>query len=121
MANKGILPPLVLPSDYANLQSRVGEWAEKTFPKATNMSICNHLVREVRELEEYCLVPDKYNDSQTLRQEMGSEIADCIQLLYHIAHRNGIDVNREVILKFNENQKRRWNEPDSDGVSEHVK
>jgi NTP pyrophosphatase (non-canonical NTP hydrolase) len=99
----------------------VGEWAEETFPKSTNASICNHLEREVRELEELCMIPDKYTDSFTLRKELSEEIADCVLLLMHLAHRNGIDIDNAVLSKHAVNVSRKWGEPDKFGVVEHIK
>lgn len=83
----------------------VGRWAQDQFKQATNQSIINHLKREVKELED--------NPNST-------EVADCVLLLMHLAHRNGWNLGEAVQTKFLINIQRQWGPVDSEGVSEHV-
>jgi NTP pyrophosphatase (non-canonical NTP hydrolase) len=86
---------------------RCGSWADVTFSKATPSSICEHLRREVVELKD--------------RSDDVEEAADCMLLLFHLAHKRGWNLEQAVINKFEKNQKRKWGEPDAHGVVEHVR
>lgn len=92
---------------WDQLQVVIGTWGDKTFKKATNVSIINHLRREVEELA----APD--SDPE--------ELADCAMLLIHLAHKWRISLFVEIVRKFEINQKRKWGKPDAFGVVEHVR
>lgn len=83
------------------------EWANATFPKATQFSRAEHLRREAVELL------DDPNNS--------SEMADVFMLLGHLANHAGVDLAAAVRTKLEENRQRTWGEPDHDGVVEHVR
>jgi hypothetical protein len=85
----------------------VGTWGTKVFTTATPDSICAHLRKEVLELSA------KPDDEE--------EGADCILLIYHLAHRQGWNLEQAVRNKFEKNKKRKWGAPDADGVCEHVR
>ena len=88
----------------SNFQIQVGEWGDRTFPNGTPESIVAHLKREVKELAE---------------SHVPEEAADCFLLLLHHAHRCGYDLMIEAFKKFEINKKRKWGEPDKEGVIEH--
>lgn len=95
--------------DFGKLNAMVyecGTWADKTFSKATPESITEHLRREVLELIEH---PD---DSE--------ECADCMLLLFHLAHKQGWSMEQAIMEKFAKNKGRVWGEPDAHGVVEHI-
>jgi NTP pyrophosphatase (non-canonical NTP hydrolase) len=48
------------------------------------------------------------------------EAADCMLLLFHMAHKNGWNLEQAVIDKFEKNKKREWGKPDAHGVVEHL-
>ena len=97
---------LVSRGSESHIQKTVGEWGCETFSKATNTTIIAHLKREVNELEDDC-------DPE--------EAADCLLLLLHLAHREKFDLLAEAQKKFAINKKRKWGEPDSEGVVEHIR
>ena len=88
-------------------QLEVGEWANETFPKATNKTIIAHMKREIVELEN--------------AQNIGEECADIYHMLLHLAYRNGFDLYSAARAKFKTNKLRKWGKPDHEGVVEHVK
>lgn len=92
---------------YINdLVHKVGVWSNKTFDRATPSSILAHLKLEVQELS------DNPTDVE--------EAADCVLLLFHLAHKQGWNLEQAIFNKFYKNQNRRWGEPNPDGVVEHI-
>lgn len=91
---------------WDDFQEEVGEWADKTFAKSSPETVIKHLKREVSELEASGK-PD--------------EVADCILLLMHYAHKKGFSIFEECVKKHEVNKRRKWGKPDKDGVVEHVK
>lgn len=91
---------------WDGFQEEVGSWANKTFGKSTPETVLKHLKREVAELETSG-EPD--------------EVADCVLLLLHYAHKRGISIFEECVKKHEVNKQRKWGKPDADGVVEHVK
>lgn len=89
------------------LFKEIVEWAEATFPRSTPESIVNHLKEEILELEA------KNNDPL--------EIADCVIMLFHLAHKHNIDVYSACKTKFNINLQRKWNKPNELGFCTHIK
>ena len=89
-----------------NFQDEVGEWGDIVFTKSTPHNIVTHLRREVNELSE---------------SHSPEEGADCFLLLLHHAHECGYDLMAEAIKKFQINKGRKWGEPDSEGVVEHIR
>lgn len=102
-----------------SLQDEIGDWGDITFPLSTPRSVMAHLSDEITELstevDAYIATPG--NDTRRLLAE---EAADCLLLLYHIAHKCGFDLETEARAKFEKNQRRRWGEPDERGVVRHV-
>lgn len=101
-----------MPYDFfGDLQLSVGYWAERTFPQATNTSIIAHLRREVAELAE----------ADENLQPLEEEIADCLLLLMHLAHRRGFGLEHLAREKYTINRNRTWSTPDHEGVVEHLR
>ena len=95
-------------SELSAFQQEVGAWGDETFnPKRGNNSkaIVHHLIKEVDEL---------------LESNAPDEAADCFILLLHHAHTLGYDLFTEAQKKMEINRKRKWGEPDKNGVVEHV-
>ncbi len=87
-----------------------GTWADATFAPDggyRGQSIVAHLAKEVIELAE-----------NTRDME---ELADCMILLFHLAHQNGGNLQAAIARKFAIIQRRKWGKPDADGVVEHVR
>jgi hypothetical protein len=101
--------PYVKPSSrvsFSEFQNEVGEWGNKTFTKASQMSRLAHLKREVNELIE---------------SQDPKEAADCLILLLHWSYNAGVDLFEVAKVKHEINKMRVWGEPDSEGVVEHIK
>lgn len=93
--------------DVDDWQDNVGTWAERTFPRSSEESIIAHLRDEVnRELNVGC---------------EPVEIADCVLLLLHLAHRRGIRLVDEMRRKHAINEQRTWaTEKNDKGFFGHV-
>jgi NTP pyrophosphatase (non-canonical NTP hydrolase) len=95
-------------NELSAFQKEVGEWADATFnPRRGNnrKAIIYHLIKEVGEL---------------LESEAPEEAADCFILLLHHAHTLGYDLLEEARKKMEINQRRKWGNPDKNGVVEHI-
>ena len=104
------------------LQAFIGQWADETFCTIENRfgksieyrgrSIVGHLRKEIDEL-----AADPANME---------EIADCMILLFHLAHQNLYHAKtfdtlfKAITDKMEVNKKRKWGKPDKNGVIEHV-
>lgn len=100
------------------------EWQVKTFPTSDAVSKLHHLSREVPELIEAILEEDSDGptDEQVKNTEM--EYADNFLLLFGSAAIYGLDakgIERVVREKLEINKKRKWGQPDAQGVVSHVK
>jgi NTP pyrophosphatase (non-canonical NTP hydrolase) len=87
-----------------------GTWADATFaPEGGNRgpAIVAHLTKEVIELSE------NPRDME--------ELADCMLLLFHLAHQNGGNLQAAIARKLEINKRRKWGKPDANGVVEHVR
>ncbi|MBI3545973.1 MAG: DUF550 domain-containing protein [Gammaproteobacteria bacterium] len=87
-----------------------GTWANMTFAPDGGYrgpSIVAHLSKEVIELS------DNPRDME--------ELADCMLLLFHLAHQNGGNLQAAIARKFEINKRRKWGKPDARGVVEHVR
>lgn len=102
------------------LLQRITQWQEKTFPKASPISKLIHLEEELKELkEEYFLPPTVERDKR-----IEEEYADAFLLLYGSAYKFGMsldDINLAISKKMDKNEKRKWQEPDENGVVRHIK
>jgi hypothetical protein len=97
---------MYFPRTLAELQWWQGTWSGHTFATESSQSLLNHLKRELKELESS-------GDPE--------EAADCLLLLLSYAHRNRIDLFSEAVKKYYINQRRKWGQPDAEGVVEHIR
>ncbi len=91
------------------IQREIGDWSDKTFPNSTPETIMRHLKKEVKELWD------------STDKEMPHEIADCIMLLLHLAHKKGVSSRDAIREKFEICKKRKWGKPDRYGCIRHIK
>ena len=93
--------------DVDDWQDNVGKWAETTFPKSDEESVIAHLRDEVNnELHPGCDV---------------EELADCVLLLLHLAHKKGEPLVQAMRIKHGINQRRKWaTEKNEKGFFPHV-
>lgn len=87
------------------LLPEIREWQAATFTKRTPNSIAKHLLREALEL---------LNDPTD-----AEEMADIFLLLAGVSEHH--DLAAAVRDKLEENKRRNWGTPDSEGVVEHIK
>jgi NTP pyrophosphatase (non-canonical NTP hydrolase) len=110
------------PMDLDDFQRRVGEWGSRTFPKSTPYSKFAHLLKEVWELEDEIEPPGARPRSHVIDPaRVAEEAADCLMLLLHLCHEQGVSLADAAEAKFADVQTRRWGEPDEHGVVEHVR
>jgi hypothetical protein len=89
-------------------------WQKETFGSATSLSKIEHLKEEIKELEY-----DVLNNNQDRRLEF----ADCFFLLFGAAAADGMsyeDICNCIQEKFEINKKRKWGNPDKNGVVKHI-
>lgn len=97
------------------LFDEVAQWQAETFTSANAFSKACHLKEEVEEL-----ISALEND----RLHKRLEYADCFLLLYGSAKADGMtyqDICNAVKEKLEICKKRKWGEPDSNGVLKHIK
>lgn len=101
------------------LQEETGTWGDITFPQGTPRAVMAHLSDEIQELaaevELFMASPAPTNGAA-----LAEEAADCLLLLYHLAHKCGFDLEAEARRKLEKNRQRTWGEPDARGVVRHV-
>jgi len=97
----------------SGFQRYVGEWNVKTFPDSTFKGHIHHIKKEVEELEEAYLSSNDYHVAQ--------ETADVFIMLLSLAHRLEFDLMDEAANKMRILLRRKWQEPDENGVIEHVR
>ena len=101
------------------LQEETGRWGDATFPLSTPESVMAHLTDEIDELADEIGAYVRSPVSET-RSALAEEAADCLLLLYHIAHKCGFDLEAAAREKLDKNRQRSWGEPDARGVVRHV-
>ena len=95
-------------------QGSVSMWADETFgAPSSNMSIGTRANEEMAELLR-ALAKGKSND------EVATEVADVVIVLYRLADRLGVDLGEAIDRKMRINRARRWN-VGADGHGYHVK
>lgn len=87
--------------------AEVVAWGRETFPSSTDQSKIAHLRKEVDELAE--------------RPMDGTEMADVLMILAHLAAAHGVDLTTTVKHKLAVCRTRTWGQPDAAGVVEHVR
>jgi len=98
-----------------DLFKEVTDWQESTFEVIETQGLLNHLEQEVFET---C------NAVRTIDPDKHLEFADCFILLMGAAKADGMsyeDICQAISEKLEINKKRVWNEPDSNGVINHIK
>lgn len=90
----------------SDFQREVAEWAQATFPQQTPHSKMRHLEKEIGELRE---------DLSDIE-----EMADCFILLLNLCEMAGGDLLEAAKSKMEKNRRRKWGEPDADGVCHHI-
>jgi len=110
MKDDGVLVtmPIIEKEALDGLQTEIGSRSDITFPTSTPKTMLLHLEKELREL----------NDAND--QQIAHEIADCIMLLLHLAHRKKVSSRDAIREKFEICKKRKWGLPDKDGCVRHV-
>lgn len=111
--------------ELQKLMDDIGEFSDKTFGEGQrNLAILHHLKEEVDEAIEAVgrvLTPDK-KEANAIK--VYDEYADMMILLLDSARSLGIDANMFLNLtraKIEVNKKRKWGEPDKNGVIRHIK
>lgn len=110
--------PIIEKEALDGLQTEIGTWSDITFPNSTPDTIMRHLWKEMDELQR-----DHEGDNIFPKGKTGlpHEVADCIMLLLHLAHKRGFSARDAIREKFEICKKRKWGPPDKDGVVQHVK
>lgn len=104
------------------LQKQIADWQRKTFGKNTAhiSGMTKHLLKEVIEIREATLDIDTQSKNPIeYVEKIQNELADVIILTAGLADAYGIDLEDAVKDKMNVNKKRKWKQPDQDGVIEH--
>lgn len=97
-------------SEINELIKNTGSWAEKTFPKSTELSVLKHMQEEFNELVEAINPEDK-----------AEEAADVLLLLFHYCHKNNINLSKAANEKLSINKSRNWEtEVNVKGYFKHI-
>jgi NTP pyrophosphatase (non-canonical NTP hydrolase) len=110
----------------------IAEWSDKTFGEGErNPAILHHLRKEVPELilafEEFQInntIQTPYYEGNRMIKNVWEEYADCMMLLLDSAHHFGMNAERLLYVtkqKLEKNKKRKWGNPDCNGVIEHIR
>jgi hypothetical protein len=96
---------------YQDLQNKIAKWSDKTFGYDRNpCAPLAHLMKEVAE------TATNYTDIM--------EYADCMMLILDSARMAGhsaTEILKATYKKLAINKKRKWGEPDNNGVVEHIR
>ena len=96
-------------------QETISQWSVETFGDAgTNLRVA---VRANEEMAELLRCLSSKDDSPNA----ASEIADVIIVLYRLAQRMGVSVQKEIDLKMIINRGRVWQRSNEDGCGYHVR
>jgi NTP pyrophosphatase (non-canonical NTP hydrolase) len=109
-----------MPQNIDASQAIAGEWADHTFPFSTPLTIAAHWNKETKELVDAIVASMGKPGDREATAEVAEEAADCLGLLYHLAHRYGFSLLDEWAKKHEKNKRRQWQPPDKDGVSYHA-
>jgi len=119
-----------------NLQDDIKEWSDNTFGShRSGKPIAFHLKKEIDEVIEAIDVlhtsgnnkeapwGERYGDICKAQTRVKFELADCLTLLLDVASHENINVSDLLDAseeKLEINKKRKWGEPDENGVVEHM-
>ena len=99
------------------LQDNIKQWSDETFGShRTGKPIAYHLKKEIDEVIDAI-------DNNSGHTRIKFELADCLTLLLDVASHEFIDVDELLDAseeKMEINKKRKWGEPDENGVVEHI-
>ena len=105
-----------------NLMTDISNWSDQTFGnKHRNPSVLYHLIEEINELIYNFNLSNNMENKYSLIKE---EFADCFILLLDSASHAGITANDlfDIIVdKMEINKKRKWGQPDKNGIIKHIK
>jgi len=105
------------PSAFQKLMDDIMQWSDDTFgDRQRTIPILYHLEKEVPELIGALNIATK--------KGIQMEFADCFMLLFDAASHHGLKASDIVTIcneKLEINRKRKWREPDENGVIEHIK
>lgn len=94
-------------------QKTISEWATQTFGVPENLDpIVDRFLEEVDELASSTA-------SVLTLEELQSECADCLIVLYQVAQTGGFDLHEAVNNKMQINRSRKW-DTKGDGVGQHI-
>lgn len=102
--------------ELQELMDAINQWANEVFGSDRSpMAPIHHLKKEAGELIE----AHESNDHKAI----GLEFADCFILLLNGAAKYGLTAQEVIELikyKMEVNKKRKWSEPDQNGVCQHI-
>jgi NTP pyrophosphatase (non-canonical NTP hydrolase) len=113
-----VMMPIIEKEALDGLQTEIGSWSDLTFPNSTLKTMMLHLRKEVQELDDEFHADEIFPKTTS---KAPHEIADCIMLLFHMAHRIKASARDAIREKFEICKKRKWGLPDKDGCVQHVK
>lgn len=93
----------------------IDRWQRVTFGQSTALSKMKHLEEEVKELTD---------DLVSMNPNRRLEFADCFILLFGAAASDGMtyeEICGAIEEKMDINKKRKWGNPDKNGVVNHIK
>ena len=110
------------------LQGEIMNWSDSTFgDHRTGKPIAHHLKKEVDEVIDAIDVlrfsKGRGEGVDKARTRVQFELADCLILLLDVATHEKITVSELIDAseeKMEINKKRKWGEPDENGVVEHI-
>jgi NTP pyrophosphatase (non-canonical NTP hydrolase) len=104
----------------------ISEWSDKQFGESQrNPAIVFHLQKEVKELIDSIIAFNLSTDKNAAENahDLIMEYADCMMLLLDSVSHSKITaaaLMRAVKEKLEINKKRKWGNPDKNGVVEHI-
>ena len=110
------------------LMNEISRWSDETFDngnfsRSRSLSISHHLQKESIELTKAISTCQKI-DCYDTRGSVHEELADVFMLLLDTATHFGVNANELLTITHNKlsvNKKRKWGQPDKNGVVEHIR
>ncbi len=103
--------------DLQKLMDDIREWSDATFGENRVIPQLHHLIKEVPE------VIKAIEENPDTKLFGDCEFADCFMLLLDAASHHGMKASDLIYItgkKLELNKKRKWKEPDENGVVEHI-
>lgn len=98
--------------DMRELQERIHEWSDRTFPAQSGLRLTAHLTEEVQELHQAVASESKAG--------IADNIADCAILVAEIASHYGFDLAEAVRIKHVVNTTRTFAYDPTKGYDKHI-